>query len=95
MGGQKVIKGRAVLHGNQGSGLKIRHQDNRQHDLVGRKSQEKGHEDDAVQAKKSSRRIQKTRQKGKQACAADGNIRQQPDEKPGGGGGGNGPAKAK
>lgn len=79
---QESVQLRQIIQLQQSAGGEIAHEDDGNHDLVGRKSQDKGHDDDAVHADEPAERIQKLCAVGQYALAADGIVGQDPDDQP-------------
>ncbi len=81
MGDEQKLHGGKAAHFCQSSLGEIGHEDDGHDDLVGRKAQEKGHEDHAVQPHESGKWIQKGSAPGEQACVQDVQVGHAPDEK--------------
>ena len=77
----------------QGTCGGIGHENDRHDNLVGRKPQNKGHEDDSVHTEEPGGGVQKVGAEAQQGRASSGNIGQQPDDQSGRGGDCDGAAK--
>ena len=60
----------------------VRHQNDRQYDLVGRRAEQKRHENHAVQPEAACKGIEKGGTVGEQTDVSDGQVRHEPDDKP-------------
>ena len=63
--------------------MKVGHEHDGNHDLIGGKPQKKGHEDNPVQPHKPSQRIKESGQMKEQALPAHGSVGQDPDDQTG------------
>ena len=91
LGNQKRFKVCQTARIHKSSLGRIGHDDDGDHDFIGRQPQDKGHKDHAVHAKKPPKRIQTSADMAQKAYIIDGNICQNPDHQTCGSGDGGGP----
>ena len=82
MGGQQRKKLSLIGYFHQLSSLEVGHQNNRNDNFIGRKSQDKAGQDNSIHTEQTSGRIQEAGQIGQKADTAPFKISQQPYDQP-------------
>lgn len=80
---QKAVQCRQIFCFHQDTALQIPHHDQRKHNFVCGESEDKGKQDNPINSKSLSKRVQKAGKDEQQAFSIDSEVCKQPDQKSG------------